>query len=300
MNRKIYKTTEFTGIIPPLMTPFDQDGNVDEAKLRNYIEWMLPYVGGFYPLGTYGCGPMMTLDQRKKAAEIIVDQVRGRAKVIIHVGCTDTASSVELAKHAESIGADAVGAIAPYYYPLKEEELFQHFKAIKDSVSIPLFAYNNPAISKQNMSPALIRRLADDGLRGLKDSSFDLVSFYRFREAVKDYPDFNVIIGTEAILNAAFQYGATGAVTGLANVYPELLHDLYQANVDKDIQKANELQAKVLRLRDITKYGQTVPTMHAILRMRGIDAGYPRKPYLPISKETEEKVRRALKENGLL
>jgi len=300
VTKQIMKPMDFKGIIPPVLTSFDAEGNIDEKAFREMIEFMVPHVQGFYPIGTYGCGPFMSIADRKKAAEILLDQVDGRVPVIIHVGAVDTQTAVELAKHAEEKGAAAVGAIAPYYTPLKEDEIYSYFKGIMDAVEIPLFAYNNPHISKQEMSPNLIARLAEVGLRGVKDSSFDLVNYYNYVRAVDQYEDFNVIIGTEAILNAAFQMGAQGAVTGVANVYPELIQELYQTVIAGDVEKANELQLKILKVREITKFGQTVPTMHAILEMRGVNAGLPKAPYMPVSQEVKDEVRAALEAMDLL
>lgn len=296
----VMKTTDFKGIIPPLMTIFDKNGHVDEKAFREYIDFLVPQVDGFYPLGTYGCGPYMSLDERKRAAEIIVDQVNHRIPVIIHTGTCDPETAVELSKHAQEIGADAVGAIGPYYAPLKENEIIDYYLRLMESIDIPFFLYNNPHIAKTPITPAIIKKLADRGLRGIKDSSFDLVNYYNYYQVTKNYEGFNLIIGTEAIYNAAFQMGATGCVCGLANVFPEELKKLQKYNDEGDLEKANDQQLKILRLRDITKYGQTVSTMHAILKMRGVNGGCPRAPYLPIDDATYNKVEAALKEEGVL
>jgi dihydrodipicolinate synthase/N-acetylneuraminate lyase len=105
---------KITGVIPPVITAFDKQGNFDEKAQREILRFLVPHVQGFYPLGTYGSGPLMTTDERKKVAEVIIDEVNGKVPVIIHVGSISTAQAVELAKHAEAAGADAVAAIPPY------------------------------------------------------------------------------------------------------------------------------------------------------------------------------------------
>lgn len=294
------KAIDFKGIIPPLMTPFTKEGDIYEKGLRELVEFTVPHVHGLYPVGTYGSGPLMSMVERKKTAEIIIDQVNKRIPVIIHVGTCDTKTTVELAKHAQAAGADAVGAIAPYYNPLTDESIFEHFRALVESVDIPTFVYNNPHISGNPIKPETLKALADVGLRGVKDSSFDLVNFYMYKMAVKDYADFNVIIGTEAIFLAAFESGATGAVVGVGNIYPELLNKMYTEYLNGDIESAKKTQFDVLKVRAITKYAPTVPIMHAILKMRGIDSGHPRMPFLTISSDVENKVKAALKEMNLL
>ena len=110
----------------------------------------------------------------------------------------------------------------------------------------------------------------------------------------------NLIIGTEAILVAAFDAGAKGAVTGLGNVYPDLIRKLYEAYLEGDRERTMQIQQDVLVVRQITKYGPTVPTCHAILKLRGIDAGYPRLPFTLVPPETEKRVKDALQGMGLL
>ncbi len=298
------KAKEFIGIIPPLLSSFNEDGTIYEKGIREIIRFILPHVDGLYPVGTYGCGPCMSIDERKKVLEIILDEVHGQVPVVAHVGTADTKTTVELARHAKEAGAAGVGAIAPYYSPnLSEEALYRHFKGLLDAVNeeeFPVFIYNNKNYSQNLISPKLLKRLAADGLRGIKDSSFDLVSFYNFQDAVKEYPDFNVIIGTEAIFCGAFDAGATGCVCGLGNIYPELLEEMYEAHLAGDREKAIELQRRVIRLRNVTKMAPSVPVMHAILQMRGVDAGISRSPYIDIDDDLKAKVKAALKEQNLL
>lgn len=298
------KAQDLVGIIPPIQSSFTKSGEIYPKGIREIVAFTLPHVQGFYPIGTYGCGPLMSIAERKAVLEIIVDAVNGKVPVIAHVGTADTKTTIELALHAKSIGCAGVGAIAPYYVPnLPEEALYNHFARLIDAVNedeFPVFLYNNGHYSQNPVSPKLLGRLADYGLRGCKDSSFDLVNFFMYQDAVANYPDFNVIIGTEAIFVAAFEAGATGCVCGMANVYPEMLAELYQCQIGGEREKAMQLQRQILRLRQITKAGPTVPILHAILRHRGVDAGYPREPYLPIGEELEVKVVTELKQFGLL
>ena len=107
---------KFSGVIPPVITSFDKQGKFNESAQREVISFLKDKVNGFYPVGTYGSGPLMSVKERKKVAKTIVDEVNGDVPVIIHVGSINTEQAVDLARHAESIGADAVGAIPPYYY----------------------------------------------------------------------------------------------------------------------------------------------------------------------------------------
>jgi len=294
------KASDFKGIIPPMMTAFTEDGEIYEKGTREIVDFIVPHVQGLYPCGTYGSGPMMSIAERKKVAEIIIDQTKGRVLVIVHVGTADTKNTTELARHAETIGAQAVGAITPYYNSYNEDAIFVHFQRLIHAVNIPVFLYNNPKVSGNSVSSNLLVRLAKEGLGGVKDSSFDIINYYHSQIALQEFPELNLIIGTEAMLVAAFDAGAKAAVTGLGNVYPDLIRKLYEAYLDGDREKLMQVQRDVLVVRQITKYGPTVPTCHAILKLRGIDSGYPRLPFTPVPLETERRVKDALQGMGLL
>lgn len=297
------KAKEYVGIIPPVLSSFTADGEIYEKGVREIIRYTLPHVQGFYPIGTYGCGPLMSQDERKKTLEIILDEVNGKVPVVAHVGAAGTKDMVDLAKHAKAAGAQGVGAISPYYSPhLPEENLFQHFAALLDAVNeeeFPIFVYNNHHYSQNSISPKLLNRLAAHGLRGCKDSSFDLVTFYLFQDAVADYPDFNLVVGTEAFFVGAFDAGSTGAVCGMANIFPEIMAKLYTEYTSGQREAAIETQRLILRIRNLTKSGPTVPIMHAILAMKGIDAGHSRSPLIDIDDDLKKKVETDIKKMGL-
>jgi len=289
---------EFTGVIPPVITSFDKEGNFDEQAQREVISFLTPHVQGFYPTGTYGSGPLMTVEERKRVVEVIIDEVAGRVPVIVHVGAVSTAQAVELAQFAESAGADGVGAIPPYYYRYPEKDLLDYFRALIHAVDIPVLAYNNPGLSNNPLSPQMLKTLADEGLAGLKDSSFDLITFCKFLEVV-DNPGFIHIVGTEAIAAAAVHAGAQGIISGLANVWPERMAELWAALESNDGRAAGEAQIRVLKARSILKYAPTLVVCYDALKMRGVNAGFPRRPYSPLDEETRERVRAAFAKEGL-
>ena len=294
------KPMDFKGIYPPIMTAFTESGEIYEKGTREIVDFIVPHVQGLYPCGTYGSGPMMSIGERKRAAEIIIDQVAGRIPVIVHVGTADTVTTVDLARHAQKAGAEAVGAITPYYNKHDQEALYNHFKCLVEAVDIPVFLYDNPGASGNKASNELLIQLAKVGLAGIKDSTFDIVNYYLAKMALKDFPEMNLISGTEAVFVAAFDAGAQAAVTGLGNVYPDLMGQFYREYLEGDRDKVMKTQEKILKVRLITKYGPTVPTCHAILKLRGVDCGYPRLPFSPVSAEVGARVEKDLKDLGLL
>jgi len=289
---------KFTGIIPPVITSFDKNGNFDEKAQRGLIRFLAEHVDGFYPCGTYGSGPLMTTDERKRVAEVVIEE-KGKRFVIVHVGSATTRESVELAKHAQSAGAEGVGAIPPFYFDYTQEQLIDHYKALIDAVDIPVFLYNNPGLSGNPIVPETLMTLADYGLAGVKDSAFDLVNFYNYLLAVKK-PNFAFIVGTEAIAASALDAGACGVIAGLANCFPEFMAEFYQIWKQGDPKKSAEMQLKVMQARSILKLGQTLAMTYAVLRMRGLNPGYPRRPFTEISSEFYDRIEKEYKQLGLL
>ena len=273
------KEEKIGGIIPPMLTAFDKQGDFDERAQREIVSFLIDKVQGLYPCGTYGSGVLMSLEERKRVAEVVIDEVAGRIPVIMHVGGASTRSVVELARHAEKAGATAVAAVPPIYYGFREPEVERHFKALIDAVSIPVLIYNNPKTTGVSISAPFLNHLAGIGLSGVKDSSFDIMVFYNYLRTVKK-EGFIPIVGTEALLLPAVAMGAHGSVSGLANAFPEPVVELFNAVKGGDMEEACLLQMKVSAMRDIMHYGPTLPMIQAVLRTRGVNAGYPRLPFV--------------------
>jgi dihydrodipicolinate synthase/N-acetylneuraminate lyase len=288
------KEFSVTGIIPPVMTPFKENGEPDLDAYGGLLDFLVEHVHGLYPLGTYGSGPLMPKELRIKLAEFVVKKVDGRVPVIMHIGAADTETAVELAQAAEKSGADAIASIVPFYYKYDERCLTEHFTQILESVDIPFYVYNNPGMGNNTVTPKMLAALAEKGLKGIKDSSFDLLTFYAFMRTVKK-DGFDFIIGTEALLVPAVVAGAAGCVSGVANTFPELMARLWNAAKAGEMDTAMELQQKVNRIRDIMHLSNSVISMHAMLKIRGIEAGFPRRPLLPAEDGLVAKIREGLK-----
>lgn len=292
----------FAGVIPPMLTLFDKNGRVDEEIQREFIEFLVQRgVHALFVSGTYGAGILLDKEQRKKLFNITIDQVAKRIPIIAHVGAADTDTAVELAQYADAIGAEAVAAVPPFFYPHSEGAVVGHYTAIVKSVGIPVFAYNNPKASGILITPSMAVSMAKNGLAGMKDSCFDIVSFAHTKDKTESAGlDFEMIIGTEALWCAAALAGAKSMVAGLANVCPELVVDYYNTTVEKGISAAAEMQPRILRARDIMKIGPTIPTCHIMLELRGVRAGLPKMPFVPLDAAQKAKVKVAMEEEGLL
>jgi len=290
----------FEGVITPLITPFTENGEVFEEGLRNLIDFLVKKsVKGLFVCGTYGSGPLMTVEQRKKVAEITVDQANGKVATIVHVGSSSMDNVLELARHAEEVGADAVASVPPFYYAYDDESVLSFYKQLLSAVDIPVFVYNNPARSGIAISSELLRRLAEEGVIGIKDSSFNLVKFYEDLITVNK-KDFIFIIGTEALMLPAIMAGAKGCVSGLANVFPEINVECYNLAKEGRYREAAIKQLEIIQARKAMHLAPTIPACYEILKLRGINVGYPKMPFMKLTEKQLELIKSKLVSLGFL
>ena len=291
---------KLVGVIPPMVTPFDKDGEVDSGALVELVSFLMNHVNGLFICGTYGSGPMMETYDRKKVVEIVTKTVKSKINVIVHIGATNTRTAIELAKHAEAVGATHVSSVPPYYYSHNEEEVKLYFEEILKEVKIPVYVYNNPKTVGYAVSPDFVNKLADIGLSGVKDSSFDIMVLNDFMRKVKK-ENFDFVLGTEAMFLPASVLGIKAFIPGLANVFPELLRDLYDACITARYDDARGLQNKILYLRDsMHMVGSNIASVHAMLKLRNINGGIPKRPYLSLDEGMVKKISDRLKAVGVI
>ncbi len=265
------------GIITALVTPFSVEGDLDQESLRELVDFQLKHnVDGFFVCGTTGLGPAMAADQRKKVTEIVVKEAERRIPVIVQVGAADPATSLELAVHAEKIGADAVASLTPFYYRPGDDAIVEYFGRLAKSTDLPLFVYNIPRHTGNNVNAKLLLRLSKiQNIVGVKDSSQDFTQLVDYLAAMPK--SFNVIVGTDSFLFSALYAGAKGGVSALANAFPEVMVDTYDAFVHKEAEKGAELQLQVNALRSAVSNPPIAPLLE-MLRLRGLKSGHVKPP----------------------
>ena len=229
----------------------------------------------------------MRPEQRKRAAEIAVRVLAGRAQLTVFVGALDTDTAVELARHAERAGAGAISCVQPIYYRQVDEAIYRHYKALLDAVDIPVYAYDSPVYAGNSLSIPVLKRLAEAGLAGAISGAASLGTEHLWllrREIVQ--PGFDIWSIRDGLALEAMMAGAAGFESGVANFYPELMVKLYDTIAAKDYEQAVILQGQALQLRDIShRLGKNIPTLHALIGMRGLETGVPRRPFFPLSVE---------------
>lgn len=291
------------GLVPALLTPFTKGGaHVDYDKAGALACRLADQgVAAVFPCGTTGEGMLMTLDERKKLITEVVQAVRGRIKVIVHAGCLDTASTIELARHGAEIGADAAGVVTPGFYTYDDASLERHFKRIAAAAKgFPIFLYNIPGCAKNALSPDLIIRLANEteNIIGLKDSAGIIQNLAR---VINGAPKkFIVLNGVDEYTFQALLSGANGSVTSTANVAPELFLNVTRALEKGGLKKARAAQAKLDGVCKIFQYGKMVAYYKEGLRLRGFDAGYVRPPQRELTPAEKKAFAKALEAAGIL
>jgi 4-hydroxy-tetrahydrodipicolinate synthase len=273
------------GIIVPLLTPFDSAGTVDAAAVCQLVNFLIERgIHGLFPGGTTGEGPLLTLDERRELAEIILKEAAGRVPVIIQVGALTTRDTIALAQHAQAAGANAAAVVTPYYYRLTDEALFRYFEQVAASVpDFPIFLYNIPQLTGNNISSELVTRLVErcPNIIGMKDSSGSLATLTACLPLRAGH--FNAVNGSDGMILAAMAMGINACVSGNANVFPELLVALYHAATSGDLVHARELQRQVDGVRRILADGGDLSLFKAILARRGVPVGTVRSPLLQAS-----------------
>lgn len=293
----------FEGIYPPVIASFTESGDIYEKGIRRVVGYLMSEgVHGFFINGSYGSAMLMTVEERKRVAEIIHDEVGGRLPIITHVGEASTRATVDLARHAERLGSAAVAAVTPYYYSganaYDGEQIIRHYADVAASVNIPTFIYNNPRTSGYNLTPGLLARLVKVGVLGMKDSSGSFTLLGEFHQAAIEVdPDFACMSGSVGLLQPAFNIGLKGCVAGTANAFPELVVALYKSLEAHDWERSGELQTIVIAQRKIQSASGFRPAgCYAFLKLKGIDCGTVRRPWRePNEQETEYMKREAIK-----
>ena len=156
------------GVVPPMITPFTAEGELDVPGLRKLVQFLRDRVDGLFICGSYGAGALMTLEERKTVAEVTIEEVAGKIPVVVMVGTTNNRDSIELAKHAEKAGAAAVAAVGPYYFKHNMLDVEEFYTDLIESVRIPVYLYDNPGFQGYEISIETVQKLKAKGLAGVK------------------------------------------------------------------------------------------------------------------------------------
>ncbi|MGB9134454.1 MAG: 4-hydroxy-tetrahydrodipicolinate synthase [Candidatus Bathyarchaeia archaeon] len=266
------------GIMPALVTPFTEDGKqVDEEQLRVLVNHCIKHgVHGVVPCGTTGEFVNMSVEEKKRVIDVVVDEVDGRVAVVAGTGASGTEQALEMTAYAKDAGADAALVVTPYYLKPTSRGIYEHYLTIASKVDLPLILYNIPQCTGLSLPWQIVEDLAQiPNIVGVKDSSGQLSFVLAVLEKVRD--KVSVMCGHDEVVVGALAAGASGAILASANFIPDVWVDIYDSVLKGDLQRARELQYKVQKIARITAGAGAVAAKEA-LNMMGIRVGPVRLP----------------------
>ena len=285
----------FEGIITPIVTPIQRDEKecVNLEAMKQLVDHLIEKgVSGIFPLGSNGEFHVLSNQEKMDVAKAVIEQVNGRVPVYVGTGACSTAETIQLSKQAESLGADVLSVITPYFLKPTDEELIQHYTQVAASVKIPIILYNIPKATGVNISVSVLKELSKvDNIYGIKDSSGDLDNLRGYIEAVEG-TKINVLVGSDSKILAGYQMGATGAIAGTSNLITDTLVGLDQAYRAGEFEKAQKLQQDIEELRKVLPLGTVPSILKRAVEMAGIaEVGPARKPVQEPIEQVENQIR---------
>ncbi len=294
-------SSELSGVIVAIITPFTEDGKLDEVNLKRITSYILGKgVHGIKTTGGNGEGPHLLREEKKTVTQIVVETVKGRIPVIAGTAACSTMETILLTNDAAEVGADAAIVTPPFYYILPDNCLYEHYERLSGSVDIPVIIYNNPLYTGNNLQPELIAKLADiDGIIGLKQSNVDLGQLVEVIRLVGD--SISVLTGIDSQFYPSLCAGSKGIFSTAACVVPQLMVDLFSAFMKSDHKTASEIHARLQSLNRFFEYdpGYVGPCKEA-LTMLGLPAGPVRKPLPHLTEQHRRQMKQTLSDLGLL
>jgi len=290
----------FKGSIVALVTPFKHD-KIDEECLQDLIEFHIKNgSSGIVPCGTTGESATLSFEEHESVIEIVVKQVKKRIPVIAGTGSNSTAEAIMLTKHAQKSGADGSLQVSPYYNRPTQKGLYEHFKAVADSVTIPVILYNIASRTGVNIEPETVAKLAGDckNIVGIKEASGNLEQMSRVKLLCGG--KFNLLSGDDGLTLPVLAIGGTGIISVVANIIPKDVAAMVSEFEKGNIDKAQQLHYKMLPLVKAMFIETNPIPVKTAMGLMGLCAPDMRLPMCAMSEENLGKLKLALKEYGLL
>lgn len=289
-----YDLKDIKGVIPALMTVFAEDETVDEGGMRGLVNHLInKNVDGLYLTGSTGEGFLMSMEERKKVVEIVIDETAGRVPIMVHVGTIGTKNSIELAEHAYREGADAISSVPPFYWNFDEEHIFNYYKDIAEATPLPMVVYNIQLAG--TIAYDSIKRLAS--IENVKGVKYTATSHFEI-SSIKDElgSDFLVYSGADEMASSGLFNGADGLIGSFYNLMPELFIDIYEAVKNNDLKTAKLKQKNAVRIIKYSVQFDFYSLMRLALGWLGVNAGYSRRPFKNYGSDKEAEFKKAFKE----
>ncbi|MBR4820665.1 4-hydroxy-tetrahydrodipicolinate synthase [bacterium] len=288
----------FKGSIVALITPFRKNGSIDHGLVRELVEWHIASgTNAIVPCATTGESPTLTHDEHDEVIATVVKAVNKRIPVLAGCGSNCTEESLRLIKHAESVGADGALVITPYYNKPTQEGMLAHYESLANATKLPIVIYNVPGRTGVNIKPETVAKLAKiENIVGIKEASGNVDQ----ASEIMRLTDLDVLSGEDSLNFPLMAIGAVGVISVVANVVPDLVAQLADAALKGDMEEGRRLH-KLLFPLSKALFAETNPCpVKAAMAMLGKCENVLRLPLVPVRKETEELVRKALADLGVL
>ncbi|MFD3445520.1 4-hydroxy-tetrahydrodipicolinate synthase [Microbacteriaceae bacterium 4G12] len=280
----------FGTVATAMVTPFDDNGNIDFAKTTQLVNYLIDNgTTALVVAGTTGESPTLTAEEKVELFRHVVEVVNGRVPVVAGTGSNSTQASIELTKRAEEIGVDAVMLVAPYYNKPNQEGLYQHFKTIANSTKLPVMLYNVPGRSVVSIAVDTIVRLSQiPNVVAVKDAGGDVLSMTEIIEHTSD--DFAVYSGDDGLTLPALAIGAKGVVSVASHIIGNEMQEMIQAFEAGDMKKAQQLHQLLLRVTKAVFMAPSPTPVKEALQMVGVNVGPVRLPLVPLTEAEHSKL----------
>ena len=297
------KTSEIKGIIPPVVTPMNDNAeqSVNHAELRRQVNRLLEGgVHGIFPAGTNGEAYALSLAEREEIFATVIDEVHGRVPVYAGTGCITTADTIRLSKRAEELGADALSIVTPSFALASQRELYDPYAAVAKQVHIPIILYNIPARTGNKLLPETVQALCRDidVIVGAKDSSGDLENLKAYIRLTKELPkEVAILAGNDGAILTCLKEGGAGGIAGRANIWPKTLASIYDKWIAGDVAGAEQAQEAISALQSIFRYGNPNTIIKTAVALLGYPVGKCRAPFSYVPEEGIEALQELLDQN---
>ena len=289
----------FKGVFVAIVTPF-KNGKIDEEALRGLIDFQIAGgVDGIVPCGTTGESATLNHEEHDQVIRIAVDACKGKASVLAGTGSNSTQEAIQLSRNAKNAGADGLLQITPYYNRPNQEGLYHHFSSIADAVDLPIVLYNVPSRTSVNMVPETVVRLAKiEKIVGIKEASGSLQAISKIIDNCGK--DFTVLSGDDPLLWPILAIGGKGVISVTANILPAKVAALCKAAAIGDIAGARSLHYELMDINDSLFIDTNPIPVKAALHLMGKIENELRGPLIKLSKDTLERLKKAMACHGLL
>lgn len=288
---------ELKGAFPVLITPMHDNEEVDYEGFRKNIDHFIDQgVAGLCVNGSTGEFVSLTKEEKFKLMEVAVDQVNGRVPLVAGTAAETTKDAIMYTQHAEKVGADASLLINSYYAHPKDEEIYEHFKAVANSVKFPIMIYNNPFTSGIDIGTDTILQVARDveNITHIKESSGEITKMRDITRKGKG--DLKTFCGSDDLILESLLVGATGWISVAGNIAPRQVTELFDCVEEGNLDRAWEIYDNILPLCNwLEGSGKPVQTVKYVMESQGLAGGASRKPRLPLTKEEEASVKEIIK-----